>query len=176
MDQLEKSLEGAFKSAPKLPANGKKMIVEWLPWINLILGILTLWSAYAIYHWAHLANSLINYANSLSQAYSGTNVIASRWSVGIYLSLIVLVVEAALYIMAFPGLKDRKKAGWNFLFYAALVNIVYGVVILFSNYGGAGNFIGSVIGSVIGLYFLFQVRDAYTGKKAVDTPKPTPAA
>jgi hypothetical protein len=164
---IEKSLDNIFvKQAPELPDNGKKALVKYLPWINLILGLLTLYTVYVLWHWAHLANNLINYANSLSAAYGGPQVANSRMTFGIWLGLIVLAAEALLYIAAFPATRDRKKSGWDLMFYALLVNVVYGVVILFTNYGGIGSLIGTLIGSAIGLYLLFQIRGSYSRAKA----------
>lgn len=162
LNQLEDNLESIFvKKAPKLPEGAKKTIVEYLPWINLVLGLLTLWSAYALWHWAHIANSLVDYANTLNKLYGTGTVVSSRLTVGIWLGLIVLVIEALLYIAAFPGTRDKKKAGWNLLFYALLVNVVYGVVVMFTSYGGFGSLISYVVGSAIGLYILFQIRSSY---------------
>lgn len=164
---LEKSLDDFFvKKAPPLPAGGKKFIVEYLPWINLILGVISLYTAWVLWHWAHFANTLVNYANSLSAAYGGPVVATNRMSIGIWLGIAVLAVEGLLYIAAFPGTRDRKKSGWNLLYYALLLNIVYGVVVLFTNYGGVGNLVSAVIGSAIGLYFLFQIRSSYAGAAA----------
>lgn len=161
LNQLEASLESLFKGAPKLPEKAKDAIVGWLPWINLILGLLTLWAAYALWQWADVANTFVNYANELSRALGGTGVSVDRFTVGVWIAIAVLVIEAILYLAAFPGTRDRKKSGWNLLFYALLVNIVYGVVVLFTDYGGVGNFLGYVIGSFIGLYFLFQLKPKY---------------
>ncbi|MEK7059496.1 MAG: hypothetical protein AAB971_01940 [Patescibacteria group bacterium] len=168
LQSLEKSLDEIFvKKAPALPEGGKKALVEYLPWINLILGVLTLYSAYVIWHWAHLASKYIDYANTLSAAYGGPSVASvNRLSTGIWLGLGVLVVEAVLYLLAFPATRARKKAGWDLMFYAALVNVAYGVVILFTTYGGPSNLIGSIIGSAIGLYLLFQIRSSYSSKSA----------
>ncbi len=163
LNSLEDSLDELFvKKAPALPDGGKKFLVEFLPWINLVLGLLTLYSVYIIWHWAHLASSFINYANTLSAAYGGPAVAnVDRLSAGLWLGLGVLTVEALLYLMAFPATRARKKSGWDLMFYASLVNIVYGVVIIFTSYGGPSNFIGSLIGSAIGLYLLFQIRASY---------------
>ena len=175
-NQLEDSLAGAFKSAPKLPENAKKVIVQWLPYINLILGVLSLWAAYGLWKWAHWASEWTDAANNLSRAFGGTEVVStSRMSVVVWLALIVIAVEGVLYIMAFPGTKALKKSGWNLMFYALIVNAVYGVVNLFYSYGGVGSFLGYVIGTVIGLYFLFQIRDMYNGSKQTAAPTP-PAA
>lgn len=166
LSSLEKSLDDIFvKNAPALPDGGKKALVQWLPWINLVLGIVTLWSAYVIWHWAHLADKYIDFANSLSAAYGGPSVApVNRLSAMIWVSLIVLVVEAVIYIAAFPATRDRKKSGWNLMFYAILINIVYGIVVFFTSYGGVTNLLGSIIGSAIGLYLLFQIRASYLKK------------
>ena len=172
LDSLEKSLDGVLgsKAPVKLPENGKKTIAEWLPWISLALGLLTLWAAYSLWHWADVADEAVEYVNSLSRAFGGTEVVADRFTAGIWLGLIVVAIEGVLYLAAFPALKARKKSGWNLVFYAALVNIVYAVVLLFTDYGGAGNFILNLIGSVIGLWLLFQIRSVYTGSKATSSP------
>jgi hypothetical protein len=164
LQSLENNLEDVFvKKAPALPENGKKAIVEWLPWINLILGLLSLWAAYTLWHWAHVADKLVDYANSISAIYGGP--VVHRMSAMVWLSLIVMVVQAVIYIVAFPALRDRKKSGWDLLFYALLVNVVYGVVVMFTDYGTFGNLLGSLIGSAIGLYFLFQIRGHYLGAR-----------
>lgn len=166
LDNLEKSLEGVFvKSAPKLPEGGKRVLVQWLPWINLVAGVLTLWSVYALWHWAHLANGLVNYVNQLSAIYGGTSVDIHRLTATVWLGMIILAVEGVLFLMAFPATRARTKKGWDLMFYALLVNLVYGVVVIFTDYGGVGNFIGYLIGSVIGLWLLFQIRGKYHGQQ-----------
>ena len=50
------------------------------------------------------------------------------------------------------------------MFFALLVNLVYGVLVIFTDYGGVGSFIGYLIGSVVGLWLLFQIRDKYLSK------------
>ena len=168
LQTLETKLDEVLgdKAPFKLPANARKTIVEYLPWINLVLGVLTLWTAWALWHWAHVANSLIDYVNTLSKTYGGAQLSAHRLTAAIWLGIIVLVVEGLLFVAAFNGTKDRKKSGWDLLFYASLVNVVYGVVIAFSDYGGVGRLITTLISSVIGLYFLFQIRSYYTGRQS----------
>lgn len=162
LKSLETKLDDVFvKNAPALPDGGKKALVQYLPWINLVLGLLSLLAVYNLWHWAHLANKLVDYANSLSAIYGGPAVVTHRLTFTVWLSIIVLAVQAVLYIAAFTGLRDKKKSGWNLIFYALLVNAAYGVVVLFTDYGGVGNLIGSLIGTAIGLYFLFQIRASY---------------
>jgi hypothetical protein len=171
VSELEKSLGDLYKGAPKLPQGFKKALVQWLPWLSLIAGLVGLWGAWGIWNWARVANDLADFANRLSAAYGGSQVVSSRWSLMLWIGVIVLVVEAVIYLLAFPGLRDRKKAGWNYLFYGELLNVAYGIVVMFTSYGGVGNLIGSIIGTAIGFYFLFQIRDHYTGAKSTATAK-----
>ena len=168
VNKLEDSLAGLYKGAPHLPENARKTLVQWVPWINLVVGLLTLWMAWGIWHWAHYSaaiNSAINYVNSIGAAY-GVAPITHRFSVGIWLVLIVSLVEAALLLMAFSPTKDHKKSGWDLMFYVALLNVVAGVVYVFTDYGGVSHLIGEIIGSAIGLYFLFEIRSYYKAQPA----------
>lgn len=168
LSKLESSLNDVFvKKAPfQLPEKAKKVIVKYLPWLNLVLGVLTLWGVYVIWQWAHSVSKVVDTLNQLSNYYGISEPVSRSLSIGIWLALIVLLAEALLYIAAFPAIRARKKSGWYLLFYAMLVNVVYGVVILFTDYGGLGSFIGSLIGSVVGLYFLFQIRSTYLAHQA----------
>lgn len=163
--KTEEKLNDIFvKNAPfQIPENGRKAIVRYLPWISLVLAVLVLLSVYFLWDWAHTTSKLINYANELSRVYGGTAAVStSRLTTTVWIGIAVLAVEGILYLISYPGLKARKKQGWNMLFYLAILNVVYGVVITFTDYGSIGNLIGTLIGSVIGLYVLFQIRGYYT--------------
>ena len=173
LTDLEKGLANIYKDSPKLPKNGQKGIVRYLPWVSLVLGIFSLYSAWILWHWAHVANSLINYANSLNQLYGGTPRYIQHMSTGIWAAIIILFIEALILIAAYTPLKLQKKSGWNLLFYITLINVVYGIFIMFTDYGGVLNLFGSLIGSAIGLYLLYQIRDYYKTDKITksNTPK-----
>ncbi len=174
LQPLENSLDDLLvKKAPPLPPNGKKALVEYLPWINLVFGLITLYTAWALWHWAHVASGLIDYANDLSARYSGSSVAIDRMGIGIWIGLIVLSLSAILYLAAFQATRQRKKSGWDLMFYAILLNVAYGVVIVFSSYGGIGNLLATIIGAAIGLYLLFQIRASYLQQPTTPTtPKP----
>lgn len=162
MQSLENNLNDIFgKKAPALPEGGKKALVEWLPWINLVFGVLSLLAALSLWRWANAANELIDYANTISGVYGGNPVVAERMGVIVWLGLGVLAVQGLLLLAAFAPTRDRKKSGWNFMFYAALLNLVYGVVTLFSDYDYSGGFVGTILGSAIAFYLLFQIHDRY---------------
>ncbi len=161
MEELIKSLDDVFgKKAPQLPKGAKEFLVSIAPWAALIGGILSLLSVYWMWHWAHLANNLVNYANQISQAYGGPAV-GDRLTIAVWVGMLFLLVEGIIYLAAFSGLKARKLSGWTLLFYGVLVNIAYGIVMIFTSYGGVGRFIGALIGAALGFWLLFQVRHYY---------------
>ena len=117
-----------------------------------------------LWNWAHQASSLIKYANQLSQTYGGPTVAVRELTGMVWLGLVVLAIEGVLFLMAYSGTRTRSKRGWDLMFFALLVNLVYGVLVIFTDYGGVGSFIGYLIGSVVGLWLLFQIRDKYLSK------------
>lgn len=170
LSKLESKMDELFvKNAPKLPDGGKKFLAQWLPIISLVVGVLSLWTAYTLWHWAHIAEGASRYVNDLCNAYSvaacGNAAAASRFSLWLWAGIVLIGVEGVLYLLAYPALSKHKKQGWNYLFYGALLNLAYAVVSLFTSYNSVGNFIGALIGSAIGFYLLFQVRSAYNGAK-----------
>jgi uncharacterized membrane protein HdeD (DUF308 family) len=166
--------------APKLPQGGKNFIVSVAPWLTLIGGVLSLLAGLSLWRWAHAANGAADYVNDLCNAYAVNagacaDVSDARLNLWVWLAIAVLIVQGVLYLLAFPGLRDRKKKGWDYVFYAALVSIVYSIVSLFTGYNAASNFIGALIGALISFWLLFQVRSAYTGSRAPKEAPHTPA-
>jgi len=165
LEPIEKPLEDLFvKQAPELPAGAKKWLVKYLPWINLIAGILSLLAAWSLYSAAHAVNNAVNYVNTLSAAYGGPQV--SHLNTVVWLAIATLALSAVIYLLAFPKTRAHEKSGWDLMFYAILLNLVYGIVAAFTDYGGVGRLIGAVIGAAIGLYFLFQIRETYLKTKS----------
>lgn len=180
MQKLEEKLDDLLvKKAPyQLPESGKKTLVEFMPWLTLVGGILALLGVMGLYRLATLTESMASYTNGLNQAFGYSAApMQPGLSVAIWLSLGLMAVEGVLYLMAFPALKARKKSGWSMLFGVALLNVAYAVVYMFYNQQ-ISSFIFSLIGSVIGLYFLFQIRSYYGAgaSKPVTTPTPPTAS
>jgi len=162
LNKLEAALAGIYKGAPKLSQNAKKTIVSIWPIAALVFGVLQLWAAWVLYDWGRSVNKVVDVFNS----YLGTDLGVRNLSVIYWISLVVLVIDAVLLLAAYRGLKARAKSGWNLLFYGALLNAVYGVFSAFNDYGGAGSLIIQLVVSAIVLYFLFAIRDQYSGARS----------
>jgi len=172
LEKLETMLDESLnKKAPfKIPENGRKSLANAFWWIALVVGVLQLYAAWLFWHAAHAVNALIDYSNAISAAYGGPTT-TTHLGLFYYLALLVLLVDGAILLLAAPGLKAMRKSGWNLLFYSLLVNVVYGVVALFTSYGGFSHLLSAVVGSVVGAYLLFQVRDRFMKSDAAEHHK-----
>lgn len=171
LGSLADKLEPIFKGLPALPKNAKEWFVKAWPYIAFIFGIIQVFAAWGLWRSGHVVNQFADYANRISQMYGGDQVVNSL-GVFYWVALVVILVDAAIMFAAYPGLKAKKINGWNMLFLAACINLVYGVVVVFdSTYGGFSKLFSTLIGSAIGFYLLFQVREYYLGKKVVAEKK-----
>lgn len=146
LGQLEDALElYLVEKAPfSLPGNTKELIVKLAPWLVLIFLIL---SVPAILLAFGLGALVAPFTVFLGPGY------AVSYGVNYMISMVALAVAVVLEALAVPGLFKRAKKAWTLLFYASLVYLASSVI--------GGNLIGGIVGGVIGLYFLFQVKEYY---------------
>lgn len=141
---LEKELEPIFLGKfPAFPDEVKEFLVKYGPYLMLVgavLGIFGLLTAYGM-----LGGAMV-YDLGLS-SYGGMAI--QLW-IGMAFTLIVLV----MYLLAFKPLRDRKKQGWNLIYYALLLNLLSSVIQL--------KIFAVIFGAIIGFWVLFQIRDKYS--------------
>jgi len=141
MKQLEDLLSDYLvKKAPALPTNIKEVIVNFAPWVTLILLILTLPVVLAVFGLGAILSPL---------SFMGGLTMGTNYLLTLVFSAVMLVLEA----LAIPGLFKKARSAWNLLFYSALVGALQNLVTF--NLGGL------IIGTLLGLYLLFQVREYY---------------
>lgn len=176
LKQLEESLNPVFtENAPvQLPENVKKWIVEYGPIIGAVIGVFGLLGALSLWRAAHLVDNLVDYSNALSKAY-GTGQTVNELGIFFYLSFASLLITSVISIAAYPGLKARsKKRGWDLLFLSAIISLLYSILNAAYSFSFF-NLLSSLVGSAIGLYFLFQIRSYYMGAKKTTPAKPADA-
>ncbi len=130
------------KKAPALPKNVKEILVKFSPWIALLMVVISLPAILALLGLGAALYSVPYGAYGMMQAGGGFSI-----------AILFLIATMALQALAVPGLMKRKMAGWNFLYYGVWVNAIYSIL--------NGQIIGMIIGTLIGLYFLFQVKSYY---------------
>ena len=113
------------------------MIVKIGPWVLLVLLLLTLPVVLFVLG-----------LGTMLMPFGGVG-----YATGFGFAAVFLILYFVLTIASLPGLFARKKAGWNLAFYGQLLSIVHSLAI--------GSILGAIIGGLIGLYLLFQVRTLY---------------
>lgn len=76
-----------------------------------------------------------------------------HYAAGFTFQAVGAVVLIGLTLAALPGLFGRRIIGWQLLFYATLVSGVFSLL--------GGSIVSAILGTLIGLYILFQVRSLY---------------
>ena len=144
-------LEGFFdtylniKAPFQLPAGVKEFIVKYGPWITLVILIL---AAIVIVPLALLAFGLTaaTVPAGVAVGYAGNTVMGM---ISLILALVTLVMEA----IAIPKLLKRQLGGWKLVYYASLISALSSLLSL--------NIVSLVLGLLIGMYVLFQIRGYY---------------
>ncbi len=145
LDDLEDTLKIYFvDKAPALPDSAKQLLADlayWLALVGLIMG------AISIIQWA-----LALMGGSLFLSFM---FYSPMGSFGIISTVYMLFIIGLLFleIKALPYLKDKKREGWQYLYYATWLSVIMPLVFF--------NLIGMVLSFVIGFYFLFQVREYF---------------
>ena len=139
MDGLIKSMEDIFKKVPALPASAVDVLFKLAPWIALVFGILGVLGSLA-------AVGVLTAFTPFAMAGG-----VSTYGLG-YVSVAGSAIASVLMLVAFPGLKAGKMAGWKMLFYSELVGVLASLV---------GINVGGIIGALIGFYILFQIKPRF---------------
>jgi hypothetical protein len=121
----------------QIPDQLKEILVRFGPWIALVLLVLSL--------------PILLFAFGVGSLFLPFAGWAYATGFG-YLTMLTLI-EMGLLVAALPGLFARKLSGWNLLFYSQLISIVSSLL--------HGWILNAVVGGLISLYILFQIRSLY---------------
>lgn len=141
LSQLNNLLdEYLVKKAPALPVNIKEAIVKYGPWIDLILLLVTLPALLALFGLGTFLAPFA-YLGGVQNGFSFT------------LGMIFLFISVVIQAVALPGLFKQTRASWNLLYWAALIHAIYSLITF--------SWINLILGTLISLYILFQIRSYY---------------
>ncbi len=142
--QWTKALDDSYAKLPALPKGATDFIVNIAPWLSLVFGVLSILVGVSAFGFLAVLSPFAAVAGAGAYAITGL------------LSSIVLLVEGVIMIVAFPSLKNRAQRGWNLLFWSLVLSVVSSVLTL--NVFGV---VQSVVGALIGYYFLYQMKSYY---------------
>ena len=137
---IVKTVEDVYAKLPALPKGGRDFLYTVAPWVALIFGILSVLGSLSAFGLSAVFSPFA--AMGGSTGFAAQLLIASALG----------VVEGVLMVVSFPSLRKGVMKGWTLLFWAEVLGIV-GSVVLVS--------VGGVIGGLIGLYLLFQIKSYY---------------
>ena len=141
---LEAWLVPFFKDVPHIPMGGKKFITMIAPWLSLVFGVLGLVGL--------LGGGALGVLLSPFAAMG-----KGSYGIAFLITVILGIITAILSILSFAPLKDMKKLGWDYAFYAFIIGTISTLVTIVLTFNG----IGGLIGTAIGAYILFEVREMY---------------
>ncbi len=141
LSSLETTLDQYLvKKAPAIPTAWKDVIVKVAPWLSLLMVIVSIPAILVLFGITAFVLPFSMFAGPYAPA-------------GISIAVILMIATIALEALAIPGLFKRSRQGWNFVFWSALVGALSNIISL--------NIGGFIIGTLLSLYILFQVKSYY---------------
>ena len=144
-NQLETLLEDYLgKKAPAMPDNIKETLVSFAPYLAIIGVVLAVPGILALLGAGAMVGPF--------SAFLGAGYMI-HYGASYFIGMAGLVVTAVLEALAISGLFKRSMGAWRLMYYSVLVSLVTSVF--------QGSLFGGLIGTLIGLYILFQVKAKY---------------
>ena len=145
LNQLETMLDEYLgKKAPAMPENIKETLVSFAPYLAIIGIVLAVPGILAILGISAMLGPLTTFM--------GASYMMS-YGPAYYIGVVGLIISAVLNGLAIQGLFKRSLGAWRLMYYSSLVSFVASVL--------QGSFGGALIGVLIGMYILFQVKNKY---------------
>jgi len=121
----------------QIPDNAREWLVRYGPWIAIVLTVLSL--------------PALLFALGIGVALAPLGGLG--YATGFTWHALGAILQVGLTIAALPGLFARKMGGWQLLFYATLASVLFSLL--------GGSIVSGLVGAIISLYILFQVRPLY---------------
>jgi hypothetical protein len=143
LEQLESNLQlYLYNKAPQLPSQWQEVLVKFLPYLTILFVILSLPVLLAAFGLGAVLSPFILMGSGVSGFTS--------FSLTLVIFAISVVIEAA----AIPGLFSKSLRAWYLLYYSTLINALYNFLTF--------NLVGFILGGVVSLYLLFQIKRFYS--------------
>lgn len=144
LNDLAKTLDQYCIKLPAFPKGIKDFIAQITPWLALIFGVMAVLSGISAFGGLSLLTPFV----AIEGIYG--------YTITAMLSAVVLLIQGVIELMAFSPLKAGKAKGWNLLYYALVLGVVGSILTL-----NVSSVLGSLIGALIGYYFLYQIKSYY---------------
>lgn len=169
VDSLEKQLVETNKGLPKLPAGLTKWLADYgwlLTLISVVLGALSLLALIPAALLAFGLSTAVGVGYGLS-GYGYSPLVSSFAWLSILLSLVNLILIIVIEAMAISPLKAKKHRGWQLVFIASLISLIFSVASNLVTMQLSSLVVG-LVAYALGLYVLFQLRPHFLPHTAHD--------
>jgi len=137
------------KISYKLPTSLREVLVQYGPWVTLVVALLSLPAIFIIFG----AGAVVSVYGALAGV---------SYSPLFYVAILVLIVQVVLMFMAVSPLLKRRRLGWQLVFYASTISVLYSVFNSFSyGYFSFFGLLWGLIGATVSYYVIFQIRSYY---------------
>lgn len=168
--KLEATVASWYEKAPHLPKEGSRWIAAnawWLALIGLVVGAFGVLGAISVTFFAGAL--LAGIGGVVGAAIGGLAFFA------VFISLLFAIVILVIMATAIQPLKAMSKKGWNLLFIIMLLEVASLALTLLLTFDVFGT-LWSLLWAAVGGYFLFEIRQYYTGAKKVEAKHETKPA
>lgn len=151
LKKLDSELLKIFENAPHLPKKVTEILVKIAPYLILISGLfLVSGGLRSIFGFKNFYN-VLNLWSNIPSAY-------------FYVIGLLQIVAGIISIVAYQPLKDKKMEGWLALLGLTILELLMNIIsVIFLNSG----IFGLLLGLLICLYMLYELRSNYLPKQAV---------
>jgi hypothetical protein len=132
------------KKAPAMPDNIKETLVSFSPYLAIIGIVISVPALLALLG--------IGAAVGPFTAFLGAGYMM-QYSFSYMIGAGALLISAVLEGLAIQGLFKREMKAWRLMYYSSLVSFAASVL--------QGSVTSAIVGLLIGMYILFQVREKY---------------
>lgn len=161
---IESLLNTLFKNVPELPKEGHRAVADIWPLLAMMLALLQILAVAGLWYLSQSMQIMSQESIHFQGLTDGPLPISTQIDyMLVYSGMGLLILSALLFILASIELKKRTKKAWDLLLMAIIVNLLYGVLLLFIDSDGRGikGFSVAAVGSLAGLYLLQQTKELY---------------
>ncbi len=152
-DSLEPKFEELFlKKAPKLPKEIAQILVSLLYYLLILFIILTVISIFTSIPtllFGATYQTMFNFYLP-TQAYN-----TSRIFLTLLINFVFSIIYVYLSFKALSPIKERKMAGWKYLFYMNIFSLFQSALLFILN---PFSFFSYLLGFLLAFYLLFQIK------------------
>ena len=132
------------KKAPAVPEHIKNTLVSLAPYLAIVTVVISAPALFALLGIGSMMSPFSEFSDAgYMMQYRFTFMIGAG----------ALLVSAVFAALAIQGLFKREMKAWRLMYYSSLISFVATVL--------QGSLMSGLVGLIIGMYILFQIREKY---------------